>query len=96
MIEPTTWVWFAAGSVAGLIHATMLWRATHRLTVWTPVLGFVRLGLVAAWLVFSALAGEILASAVGWAFGLVTLGTWFMVCGRNRPIASSSLQSRQQ
>ncbi|MCA9129883.1 MAG: hypothetical protein KDB22_22505 [Planctomycetales bacterium] len=96
MIESLTWVWFVAGLAAGLMHATMLWRATRRQSLWNPMLGFVRLGLVSALLVLSALSGEILASAVGWAIGLAVLGTWFMVCGRHPTIAFSSIQSKQQ
>jgi len=90
MIEMTTWVWFAAGGVAGLMHATMLWRAMHRLSVWTPVLGILRLGFVAAVLILSALSGVILASAAGWAIGFAALGTRIFISGSSQTAASSN------
>ncbi|MCA9214105.1 MAG: hypothetical protein KDB27_13630 [Planctomycetales bacterium] len=79
MIEITTYVWFVAGIVAGCLHAMMLWRASHRLTAWTPALGMLRLSVVSAVLVLSALSGEILVAAAGWAIGLATLSLRFMV-----------------
>ena len=96
MIEMTTWVWFTAGFVAGFLHATMLWRATQRLNAWAPVLGFLRLGIVAALLVLSAVAGAILASATGWAVGLASLGTWFMISSGKQTVASSNAHTKSR
>lgn len=70
------------------LHATMLWRATHRLSVWTPVLGTLRLGVVAAVLVMAALSGAILLAATGVAVGLVVLGARFVMSRIDRAIAS--------
>lgn len=91
MIEMTTIAWFAAGLVVGLLHATMLWRATHRLTAWTPVLGMLRLGVVAAVLVAAALLGAILVAATGWLVGFVTLGTWLVASRKNRTVLHQTL-----
>jgi predicted membrane protein len=95
MIETTTSVWFAGGLVAGLLHATMLWRAAKQLTAWTPILGLLRLGFVAAVLVLSTLSGVILASATGWAIGLAALGTWFLVNRENQSVATSKSHSQR-
>ena len=89
MNELTTCAWFVTGLTAGLLHAGLLWRATHRLTAWTPVLGVLRLGVVTAVLVISALSGAILAAAAGWGLGFVATGAWFVVSRWNLPIASS-------
>lgn len=95
MIEMTTIVWFAAGLVAGILHATMLWRATHRLTAWTPVLGMLRLAVVAAVLLAAALSGTILVAAAGWVGGFVTLGTWLVASRTNRTVLSSNAHSSE-
>ncbi|MCA9137207.1 MAG: hypothetical protein KDB00_10620 [Planctomycetales bacterium] len=79
MNETFSWVWFIAGIMAGCAHATMLWRATRRMGVWSPLVGMLRLGLVAVLLVMSALSGQILSSAAGWAIGLATLGTFLVM-----------------
>ena len=95
MIEMKTCGWFAAGLVAGLLHTTMLWRAAHRLTVWTPVLGMLRLGVVAAVLVVAALTGPILVAAAGWMVGFAALGTWFLGVRTKRSVLSSNAHSRE-
>ena len=94
MIEMTTIAWFAAGLVAGLLHATMLWRATHRLTAWTPVLGMLRLGVVAAVLVVAALSGAILVSRrrLGW-WDLSLWATWLVASRTNRTVLPSNAHS---
>lgn len=76
LIDTATGVWFAAGLSAGLVHATTLWRAARRLTVWTPTLTILRLAVVAAVLTVAALWGEIIAAAVGWAVGFAVLAAW--------------------
>lgn len=63
--------WIVAGAGTGVLHATMLQQATHRLSAWTPVMGMLRLGIVAAVLISAALAGGILAAAAGWFAGLL-------------------------
>lgn len=67
MIPIASVLWFAAGLLAGFAHAATLWRTVRRLSAWTPLLGFLRLTLVALLLVAAALAGEILSTAAGWA-----------------------------
>jgi len=76
MIDRATCVWLAAGLLAGFVHATMLWRAAHRLTAWTPVLTIFRLAIVAAVLTVAALSGKIITAAIGWAVGFVVLAAW--------------------
>lgn len=58
---------FVAGLAAGFAHATMLKRQTARPSAWTPLLGFLRLGVVATVLLIAALNQRILAAASGWA-----------------------------
>lgn len=67
MTDIASYLGFAAGSLAGVVHATMLWRSSHRLSMWTPLLGMLRLGLVAMVLVAAAVYGQILTTAAGWA-----------------------------
>ena len=86
MIEVTSWIWFVAGLLAGLVHATMLWRNVHTLAAWSPLIGLLRLGFVATLLVAAALNGEILAGAAGWAIGFALLATWFMTRRASRTI----------
>ncbi len=95
MNDMTNWLWFAGGLAAGFMHATMLWQAAKRLTAWTPVLGMLRLGLVAAVLVLSAFSGVIFASAAGWAIGLAMSGAWFFISGANPTVAPSKTHSNQ-
>ena len=89
MIEMTTCGWFVAGLLVGAIHSTMLWRATHRLTAWTPLLGMLRLTVVAAVLVAAALWGAILIAATGWVVGFLILGVW-RLAGHRTPTSVSS------
>jgi len=96
MIEAATWIWFAGGLLAGLIHATMLWRNVHRPSAWSPLLGLMRLGIVATMLVVAAISGAILACAAGWAVGFATLGTWFMTSRTGRTIDSSKTPRIEQ
>ncbi len=74
MIDSTSLIWFAAGLIVGFLHASMLWRDVHRFTTWSPLLGMVRMAIVAALLVVAALLGQILAGAAGWAVGLGDAG----------------------
>jgi drug/metabolite transporter superfamily protein YnfA len=76
MIEFNILVWFLAGIVTGCLHATMIQRSSIELTWWTPLLGMLRLAMVAAVLVLSAVSGQVLASAGGWAIGLTMLSLW--------------------
>ncbi len=84
MIDANNLLWFAAGLVVGFLHASMLWRDVHKFTAWSPLMGMLRLSLVAASLVVAAVSGQILAGAAGWAVGLATLGTLFMARRRSR------------
>ncbi len=95
MIDMTTWVWFSAGLVAGLMHAATLWRAAKRLTVWTPVWGMLRIAVVTTTLVLSAISGMIFASAAGWAIGIAVLGTWFAISGGNQSVAPANARSHE-
>jgi hypothetical protein len=95
MTDMTTWVWFLTGLVAGLVHAAMLWRAARRLTVWTAVMGMLRLSFVAAVLVLAAIYGRILLTACGWAIGLAVLGVWFFVSSGSRAVRSSHVPSKR-
>lgn len=89
MLEIETIVWFAIGVVAGGLHGFMLRRSTHRLTAWTPLLGMLRLGLVATTLIVAAFTGEILTAASGWAIGFVGSNASFAI-GRGRSDIPSS------
>lgn len=88
MIDMTICVWLAIGLLAGFMHAMMLWRTAHRFTAWTPVLGLLRLAVVAVVLIVAALSGAILSAAAGWAIGFVVPGMWFVMFRANRVIAS--------
>jgi hypothetical protein len=66
----------------------MLWRASRRLTAWTPVLGMLRLAVVAMVLVLAALAGTILAAAAGWASGYAPLVVCFLALRDDRAAAA--------
>ncbi len=84
MIDTTAFAWGSAGLLAGLMHALLLWRGVHRPNAWSPLMGMVRLGLVAAVLVASAVFGNIIAAAVGWGAGLIALGCWFSIANLDR------------
>jgi len=63
--------WLAAGGLAGVLHAWLLWRGRARAGA-----AGARLGLVSACLVVAALAGGIAPTAAGWGIGLVAHGTF--------------------
>lgn len=84
MVEMSTILGFSAGAFAGYAHAAMLWRASHHLSVWTPIKGLLRLGIVAAVLVLAALFGQILTVAGGWAIGLAVSAILFLWVGSDR------------
>ena len=97
MIEMTTLSWFALGLFAGLVHATMLWRNVHSHSVWSPLIGFLRLAIVASLLVVAAINGAILANAAGWAVGFVLLAAWLRIAPEahaSDPSTSPSGESR--
>ena len=93
MIELTTVLWIAAGLGVGIVHASILWRATSRLSAWTPVWGILRLSFVASVLVLSALSGLILYSTAGWAVGLVLTGGWLVARSGKQATASIQIHS---
>lgn len=66
MIDKAQTLGLLAGAFAGCLHATMLWRASHRRSVWTPLLGLLRLVTVAVVLIIAAWCGQILPAAGGW------------------------------
>jgi hypothetical protein len=72
MMSPST-MWLALGALVGAMHAGALWRSVARPlhAGWSAPL---RLLLVAAVLVFAAIAGQLTAAAAGWATGLVVAG----------------------
>lgn len=84
MIETATLVGFLAGALAGYAHAAMLWRASHRLSPWSPIMGLLRLGVVAAVLVLAALYGQILPAAGGWAIGFAVSALIFLCVGSDK------------
>ena len=81
-----TWVhiiWFAAGSLLGLAHASGIWRSTKHLTAMTAVMGMVRLAATGIGLALAAIFGGILPAASGWAIGFfVSVG--MMLVARSR------------
>lgn len=87
---------FVAGLAAGFAHATMLKCQTVRPSAWTPLLGFLRLGLVATVLLIAALNHQILAAASGWALCFaIAVGTH--AYGRSKqstPSRTSNSESR--
>jgi hypothetical protein len=78
MFETAKFLGFSAGAVAGYVHATMLWRASHRLSAWTPIMGLLRIAIVAAVLVLAALYGQIFTAAGGWAIGFAVSALLFL------------------
>jgi hypothetical protein len=90
-----TWIWLVVGLAVGFFHSTMLWHAVHRLSVWSSLWGMFRLLAVAAVLLAAALGGNLLAAAAGWAAGLVSSGTWFVISGFPRSEAPSPVDSRE-
>jgi hypothetical protein len=95
MIELTNFIWLAAGGLAGCLHAWLMWRGVQRPTAWAPVLGMLRLGVVAAVLVIAAMSGGILAAAAGWLIGLVGLGAWFATLKDKPAVASTYAPSNE-
>jgi len=95
MINLMTCVCLAAGLAAGVLHATMLWRASSRHTAWTPLLGMLRLSAVATVLVLAAFAGAILAAATGWAIGFIALGAGFVIGRNGRSTTAPTIHSEK-
>ena len=54
------------GTIAGLLHAGMLWRAAHKLSPWTAAFGLLRVLVIGALLLFAAIRGQILVAAAAW------------------------------
>lgn len=94
MTDVPTLFWFAAGLLAGVAHATMLWQATHRLTTSAPVTGMLRLVAVATVLIVAAMYGALFAVAGGWAVGCVVLGAWCVMSRTSTPVPSPRSHSR--
>ena len=90
MIEMTNWIWFAVGLLGGCLHATMLWQGVNAQSEWSPLMGILRVGLVASLLVVAAFNGAILASASGWAVGFAVLATCLLVRRSSTPTRSST------
>ncbi len=84
MIELATCLWIAAGVLAGLTHAAMLWRAAGRSVMWMQFSGTLRLAVVVTVLVAAALQGQIIASASGWAIGFSACVTYTVLCLASR------------
>lgn len=78
MISFTSGIWFAAGLLAGSIHATTLWRNVHKLTVWAPLVGLLRLAFVTLLLIAAAINGQLLPSAAGWVCGFAANVCWLL------------------
>ncbi len=91
----TTLIWFSVGLLAGWGHATALWRSTHRFSLWSPLIGFLRMGIVAASLVAAALSGAILFNAAGWATGFTSLALILAMRPTRTAVAASSVTSRE-
>lgn len=88
----TTLIWFVVGLLAGGVHATALWRSAHGLSIWSPLIGLLRLGIVAASLVAAAISGAVLANAAGWAVGFAALALGLLLIPL-KPAAGSSSAS---
>lgn len=95
MIELTHYPGLVAGLLAGFVHATMLWRSSHRLSVWTPLLSLLRLGVVTAVLVLAAVYGQILAAASGWAIGFATSAVLSACTGSKQEPKAGALNSTE-
>lgn len=76
--------------LVGLLHAGLLWKATTRPTVWTPLVGLLRMGLVVALLSFSAVSGGILPASCGWllGFGIGVFAGWAAPWLRRQRVAA--------
>lgn len=90
MIETVFSVWFLAGLAVGMLHAALLWRGSRRMSVWTPLVGMLRLGMVAAVLVAAAVFGSILPAAAGWLLGLWMLGAGLLAVRTRQPSSSGT------
>lgn len=86
--------WCAAGIFAGLLHGTLLWRATRQISARTAATGLLRMGLVATVMVAAAMAGNIVVAAVGWAMAFVAVGTWFVLSQSKAASVSGSSHNR--
>lgn len=75
-------LWAAIGIVTGVAHAVALWRSTHAYKApgWSAAW---RLPIVAATLVFAALAHGLLPAVVGWLVGL-SVASIFRLGGTRR------------
>lgn len=67
MIDSSAVLGMIAGALAGLFHAGMLWQGVRVLSAWSAILGLLRIGVVGAVLVLSALHGQIVVTAAAWA-----------------------------
>ena len=54
------------GSLAGLLHARLLWLGSQRLSGWSPMLGLVRVAVVGVCLTLAAVTGQLLTAAAAW------------------------------
>lgn len=76
MIERETLLAILVGTIAGLLHVWMLWRAAHQVTPWTAAFGLLRVLAIGALLMWAAIGGQILAAAAAWAVSFVLTATW--------------------
>jgi hypothetical protein len=95
MIEMTHYPGFLGGLLAGFVHATMLWRTSQRLSAWTPLLGLLRLGIVATVLVVAAVYGQILAAAGAWAICFAMSAVLYACAGSKYEQTSGTLNSTE-
>ncbi len=69
----TPYVWAAVGCVAGCLHAALLLRMAHPITVRAPAWGLIRLVIVTLVLTAAAWSGYVLSAWGGWGGGFCLL-----------------------
>jgi hypothetical protein len=72
------------GTIAGLLHAGMLWRAARKVSPWTATFGLLRVLLIGALLVVAAVHGQILVAAGAWAVGFAMAANLITVADSKR------------
>ncbi|HVW02201.1 MAG TPA: hypothetical protein VHB77_17750 [Planctomycetaceae bacterium] len=71
-------LWLTLGLIIGATHALSLWRAILHVSLYSPLLGLLRLAVVSAILIAAARNGGILPTCGGWAlaFPATALSLW--------------------
>jgi hypothetical protein len=80
MITWRTAIWLLIGIALGVTQVIGVWRSARHPTERGPLVGLVRMTMVGVMLAISAVVGEILPAATGWAAGF--FGSFFALVGK--------------